>query len=118
MKLHIQKTIGIIMNHHAKDIREGINFSEILLIKHKIKILKCGHSFTAIFKRNISELETRICNFFGKLCLTYYFRDSTYEDKSIIKNVSTFTANINEYQELGTICKKFPRNKIYKKNFR
>ena len=35
-----------------------------------------------------------------KLRLTSHFRDSTYEDKSVVKNGSTFTPKNNENQEL------------------
>ena len=35
-----------------------------------------------------------------KLRLIYHFRDSTYEDKSFVKNESTFTPKNNENQEL------------------
>ena len=44
--------------------------------------------------------------------MTYHFRDSTYEDKSIIKNKSTFTPKNNENQELETICKNVSEIKI------
>ena len=40
-----------------------------------------------------------------KLHLAYHFHDSTYEDKSIVKNESTFTPKNNENQELETISK-------------
>ena len=44
--------------------------------------------------------------------MTYHFRDSTYKDKSIIKNKSTFTPKNNENQELETICKNVSEIKI------
>ena len=44
--------------------------------------------------------------------MTYHFRDSTYEDKSIVKNESTFTPKNNENQELETICKNLSETKI------
>ena len=37
--------------------------------------------------------------------MTYHFRDSTYEDKSIVKNESKFTPKNDGNQELETICK-------------
>ena len=40
-----------------------------------------------------------------KLHLAYHFHDSTYEDKSIVKNESTFTPKNNENQELETTSK-------------
>ena len=44
--------------------------------------------------------------------MTYHFRDSTYEDKSIVKNESTFTPKNNENQELETICKTLSETEI------
>ena len=111
-KLHIQKTIGTIISHHARDITESNNFSNIFLTKDEIEILKLGLSFTPTPKHNISELETDIYNFIRKLRLTYHFRDSTYEDISIVKNESTFTPKNNENQELETICKNLSETKI------
>ena len=84
----------------------------MFLTKHETEILKLGLSFTATPKHNISELETDIYNFIRKLRLTYHFRDSTYEDKSIFKNESTFTPKNNENQELETICKNLSEIKI------
>ena len=103
-KLHIQKTIGTIISHHARDITESNNFSNIFLTKDEIEILKLGISFTPTPKHNISELETDVYNLIRKLRLTYHFRDSTYE--------STFTPKNNENQELETICKNLSETKI------
>ena len=89
-----------------------INLSNIFLTKHEIEILKLGLSFTPTPKHNISELETDIYHFIRKLRLTYHFRDSTYEDKSIVKSESTFTPKNNENQELETICKNLSETKI------
>ena len=44
--------------------------------------------------------------------MTYHSRDLTYEDKSIVKNESTFTPKNNENQELETICKILSETKI------
>ena len=85
----------------------------MFLTKHKIEILKLGLFFTPTSKYNISELETDIYQFIRKLRLTYHFRDSTYEGKSIVKNESTFTPKNNENQELETICKNLSEIKIY-----
>ena len=87
-----------------------INLSNIFLTRHEIEILNLGLSFTP--KHNISELEKDIYYFIRKLRLTYHFRDSTYEDKSIVKNESTFTPKNNENQELETICKSMSETKI------
>ena len=87
-----------------------INLSNTFLTKHEI--LKLGLSFTPTPKHNISELETDIYHFIRKLRLTYHFRDSTYEDKSIVKSESTFTPKNNENQELETICKNLSETKI------
>ena len=94
-----------------------INLSGIFLTKHRIEILKPELSFTPTPKNNISEQETDIYHFIRKLCLTYHFRDSTYEDKSIVKNESTFTPKINENQESETICKNLSETKINIKEF-
>ena len=63
-------------------------------------------------KRNNSELETDIYNFIRKLRLKYSFRDWIYEDKSVVKNVLTFTPKTNENQDLKTICKTLSETKI------
>ena len=73
-----------------------INLSNIFLTKHEIKILKLGISFTPTPKHKISELETDIYYFIGQLRLTYHFHDSTYEEKSVVKNESTFTPQNTE----------------------
>ena len=44
--------------------------------------------------------------------MTYHFRDSTYENKSIVKKESTFTPKNNENQELETIYKNLSETKI------
>ena len=44
--------------------------------------------------------------------MTYYFRDSTYEDKSIVKNEDAFTPKNSENQELEAICKILSEIKI------
>ena len=89
-----------------------INLSNIFLTKHEIEILKLGLSFTPTPKHNVSEQRTDIYNFIRKPRWTYHFRDSTYEDKSFVKNESTFTPINNENQELETTCKKMPEIKI------
>ena len=89
-----------------------INLSNIILSKHENDLLKLGLFFTPTPKHNISELETDIYNFIRKLRLTYHFRDSTYEDKSIVKNKSIFTPKNNENQELETICKTLSETEI------
>ena len=89
-----------------------INLSNIFLTKHQIEILKLGLSFTPTPKNNISDLETDIYHFIRKLRLTYHFRDLTYEDKSVVKNKSTFIPKNNENQELEAICKNLSETKI------
>ena len=44
--------------------------------------------------------------------MTYYFRDSTYEDKSIVKKEYAFTPKTSENQELEAICKILSETKI------
>ena len=44
--------------------------------------------------------------------MTYYFCDSTYEDKSALKNEYAFTPKNNENQELEAICKILSETKI------
>ena len=86
--------------------------SNTFLTKHEIEILKLGLSFTPTPKHNISEPETDIYHFIRKLSLTYHFRDSSYQDQSVVKSESTFTQKNNENQELETICKNFSGIKI------
>ena len=88
------------------------NLPNIFLTKHEIEILKLELFFKPTLKQNIYELERDIFHFIRKLRLTYHFRDSTYEHKSIIKNECTFTRKNNENQELKTICKKLSETKI------
>ena len=47
--------------------------------------------------------------------MTYHFRDSTYEDKSVVKNESRFTPKNNENQESEPICKNLSETKTNKK---
>ena len=89
-----------------------IKLPNIFLTKHEIEILKLGLSFIPTPKHNISELQTDIHNFFKKLRLTYHFRDSTYENKSILKKTSTFTPKANKSQDLETICKNLSETKF------
>ena len=63
-------------------------------------------------KRIISKLVTDIYNFIRKLRLKYNFRDSTYENKSVVKNVLTFTTKANENQDLKTLFKTLSETKI------
>ena len=44
--------------------------------------------------------------------MTYYFCDSTHEDKSVLKNEYAFTPKNNENQELEAICKILSETKI------
>ena len=89
-----------------------ISLCNIFLTKHEIEILNLEFSFTLTPENNISELQTNIYLFIRKLRLTYHFRDSTYEDKSIVKNKSTFTPKNNENQDLEGICKNLSEIKI------
>ena len=75
-------------------------------------MLKRGLSFRLTSKHNISELETDIYNFIRKLHLTYHFRHSTYEDKSVVKNAATFTPETNENHELETYAKTRKKQKL------
>ena len=70
--------------------------SKPLLTKDKIEILKLRLYFTPTPKHNISELETDIYKVIRKVHPTHHFGDSTYEDKSLVKNASTFTPKTNE----------------------
>ena len=89
-----------------------INLPNRVLTKHEIEVLKLRLFFSPAPKHNISEIETDIYNFIRKLCLTYHFCDSTYDDKLIVKNASTFTSNINENQELESISKNLSESEI------
>ena len=88
-----------------------INLSKTFSIKHEIGTQKLRLCFTATPKHNISELQTDIYNFAMNLRLTYHFHYSNYEDKSIVKNVSTFTLKTNKNKEIETICKTLLKNK-------
>ena len=67
---------------------------------------------SGVWTANFLTLETDIYHFIRKLRLTYNFRDSTYEGKSIVKNESKFTPKDNENQELEIICKNLSETKI------
>ena len=79
----------------TKHITQLIIVSNIYLPKHEIKVLKLG-LFYVKPKHNVSELETDIYSFIRKLSLNNHFCYSTCEDKSIVKNASTFTQNNSE----------------------
>ena len=44
--------------------------------------------------------------------MIYHFRDSTYQDKSVVKNESKFTPKYNENRELEAISKYLSETKI------
>ena len=79
----------------TKHITQLIIVSNIYLPKHEIKVLKLG-LFYVKPKHNVSELETDIYSFIRKLSLNNHFCYSTCEDKSIVKNASTFAQNNSE----------------------
>ena len=82
-----------------------LNLPNIPLSSNEINVLKLGLSFTPTPKINIPEFEADIFHFIRKLRLTYHFRNSTYDDESIVKTTSTFTPKPNENQELEKFAK-------------
>ena len=82
-----------------------LNLSKILLNNDKIRVLKLELSFKPTPPQNIPDLEDDLYQFSRQLRLTYHFRNSNFEDVSLVKMPSSFTSPPNEHQELENICK-------------
>ena len=55
--------------------------------------------------QNIPDIEYDLYQFSRKFRLTYHFRNSNFQDLSLVKMPSSFTPPPNEHQELENICK-------------
>ena len=62
--------------------------------------------------QNIPDLEYDLYQFSRKLRLTYHFRNSNFQDASLVKMPSSFTPPPNEHQELENICKQMEHTPI------
>ena len=62
--------------------------------------------------QNIPDLEYDLYQFSQKLRLTYHFRNSNFQDISLVKMPSSFTPASNEHQELENICKQMEHTPI------
>ena len=88
-----------------------LNLSKVPLNNNKISVLKLGLSFTLTLQ-NIPDLEYNLYQFSQKLRLTYHFRNSNFQDASLVKIPSSFTPPPNEHQELENICKQIEHTPI------
>ena len=87
-----------------------LNLSKVPL--NNDSVLKLGLSFTPTPPKNIPDLEYDLYQFSRKLRLTYHFRNSNFQDVSLVKMPSSFTPPPNEHQELENICKQIEHTPI------
>ena len=97
-----KKTTRANITDPATDFHTSI---KVPLNNDEISVLKLGLSFTLTPPQNIPDLEYDLYQFSRKLRLTYHFRNSNFQDVSLVKISSSFTTPPNEYQELENICK-------------
>ena len=71
-----------------------------------------GLSFTPTQPQNIPDLEYDLYQFPRKLRLTYPFRNSNFQDVSLVKMPWSFTPPPNEHQELENICNEIEHTPI------
>ena len=83
-----------------------LNISNIVLNDDEIELLCKGMSFCPTPIPDINELNDDLYNFTRHLRLKYHFRNSDFEDLSIVKPPSTFTPPSNQNVELETIINK------------
>ena len=86
--------------------------SKVPLNNDEISVLKPRLSFTLTPPQNIPDLEYDLYQFSQKLRLTYHFRNSNFQDISLVKMPSSFTPASNEHQELENICKQMEHTPI------
>ena len=80
-----------------------INLSKVELNKNEINLLKKGPKFTPTPKQNNENLKKDVHSFCRKLRLSEYFSEIEIEDdKSIVRNKSTFTPQRNRNTTLDT----------------
>ena len=89
-----------------------LNLSKVPLNNDETSVLKLGLSFTPTSPKNIPDLEYDLYQFSRKLRLTYHFRNSNFQDVSLVKMPSSFTPPPNEHQELENICKQIEHTPI------
>ena len=90
-----------------------LNFSILDLPSDEIYVLLMGLSFTPTpLKPDIHELERDIFKFTRKLRLAYHFRDSDFQDNSVVKSNSAFCPKRNANQELEYICSTLEKTKV------
>ena len=89
-----------------------LNLSKVPLNNDEISVLKLGLSFTPTPPQNIPDLEYDLYQFSRRLRLTYHFRNSNFQDVSLVKMPSSFTPPPNEHQELENICKEIEHTPI------
>ena len=87
------------------------------MTNQEIDLLKLGLTYTPTPNCNSNELENDIFYFIRKLRLIYHFRNSDFQDKSLVKLPSTYTPPLNEHPVLEHICKNLEHTTItYKKS--
>ena len=70
-----------------------------------MSVLKLGLSFMPTPPQNIPDLEYNLYQFSRKLRLTYHFRNSNFQDVSLVKMPLPCTPPPDEHQELENIGK-------------
>ena len=68
-----------------------LNLSKVRLNEDEISVLKLGLSLMPTRPQNIPELEYDLYQFSRKLRLTYHFRNSNFQDVSLVKMPLSFT---------------------------
>ena len=91
---------------------DELSGSGLTPVADDISVLKLGLSFTPTTLQNIPVLEYDLYQFSQKLRLTYHFRNSNFQDVSLVKMPSSFTPPPNENQELENICKQIEHTPV------
>ena len=85
--------------HHRPISTKVLNLSKVPFNNDETSVLKLGLSFTPTSPQNIPDLEYDSYQFSRKLRLTYHFRNSNFQDVSLVKRPLSFTLPQNEHQE-------------------
>ena len=80
--------------------------------EEEILLLCKGLSFCPTAPPNLEEFNNDLYHFSRLLRLKYHFRDSTYNDASIIKPKSSYHPQLNECSELEAVIKKLQRMNV------
>ena len=89
-----------------------LNLSKVRLNNDESSVLKLGLYFKPTPLQNIPGLEYDLYQLSRKLRLTYHFKNSNFQDVSLVKMHSSFTSPPNEHEELENICKQIEHTPI------